>query len=153
MIIHSQKRSFGTGHKVSVFTLGTMRSVESAISMYNIIKTAHSAGINHLETAPSYGKAEIFIGEALDKLDQVEKVSKENWVITTKVLPKGSFNELKERFFDSLMNLNVKKIHNLAKELWPINRSITGAGVVQTLKILQRIVPDLKIKSFKQTYL
>ena len=42
-----------------------------------------------------------------------------------------------------------KKIHNLAKELWPINRSITGAGVVQTLKILQRIVPDLKIKSFK----
>ena len=42
-----------------------------------------------------------------------------------------------------------KKIHNLAKELWPINRSITGAGVVQTLKILERIVPDLKIKSFK----
>ena len=114
MIINSQKRSFGTGPKVSVFTLGTMRSVESAISMYDIIKSAHFAGINHLETAPSYGKAEIFIGEALDKLDQFEKISKENWVITTKVLPKGNFNELKERFFDSLMNLNVKKINNLA---------------------------------------
>ena len=114
MIINSQKRSFGTGPKVSVFTLGTMRSVESAICMYDIIKSAHFAGINHLETAPSYGKAEIFIGEALDKLDHIEKVSKENWVITTKVLPKGNFNELKERFFDSLKNLNVKKINNLA---------------------------------------
>ena len=26
-----------------------------------------------------------------------------------------------------------EKIHSLAKELWPINRSITGAGVRETL--------------------
>ena len=51
MIINSQKRSFGKGSKVSTFTLGTMRSVESAIRMYDIIKLAHVAGINHLETA------------------------------------------------------------------------------------------------------
>ena len=114
MIINSQKRSFGKGSKVSTFTLGTMRSVESAIRMYDIIKLAHVAGINHLETAQSYGKAEIFIGEALDKLDQFEKVSKENWVITTKILPKGTFKELKEKFHNSLINLNVKKINNIA---------------------------------------
>jgi len=42
-----------------------------------------------------------------------------------------------------------KKIHDLAKQLWPINRSITGEGVVNTLKILKRIVPDLEIKSIK----
>ena len=78
MIINSQKRSFGMGRKVSVFTLGTMRAVESAIKMYDVIKLAHFAGINHLETAPSYGRSEILIGEALDKLDQFEKVSKEN---------------------------------------------------------------------------
>jgi len=114
VIIKSQKRSFGKGPKVSVFTLGTMRSVESAIKMYDIIKLAHFAGINHLETAPSYGRAENYIGEALNKLDQFEKVSKKNWVITTKFLPKGNFKELKEKFFKSLINLNVKKINNLA---------------------------------------
>ena len=114
MIINSQKRSFGKGPKVSLFTLGTMRSAESAIRMYEIIKLAHHAGINHLETAPSYGRAEIFVGEALDKLDQCEKISKKNWVITTKILPNGNFKELKEKFFDSLINLNIKKINNLA---------------------------------------
>tara|TARA_B100000029_G_scaffold505697_1_gene586818 strand:+ start:116 stop:1405 length:1290 start_codon:yes stop_codon:yes gene_type:complete len=42
-----------------------------------------------------------------------------------------------------------KKIHSLAKKLWPINRSITGSGVVKTLKILQKVVPELKIKTIK----
>ena len=113
MIINSQKRSFGKGPKVSVFTLGTMRSAESAIRMYDIIKLAHHAGINHLETAPSYGRAEIFVGEALDKLDHCEKISKKNWVITTKILPNGNFKELKEKFSDSLINLNIKKVNNI----------------------------------------
>ncbi|MBQ9237956.1 MAG: DUF2172 domain-containing protein [Treponema sp.] len=35
--------------------------------------------------------------------------------------------------------------YNLATELFPICRSITGDGVRQTLKILQRELPDLKI--------
>ena len=114
MIIDSQKRTFGIGPKVSVFTLGTMRAAESAIKMYDTIKLAHLAGINHIETAQSYGKAEIFIGAALNKLNQFKIVNKENWVITTKVLPKGNVKELKERFFDSLTNLNVNRINNLA---------------------------------------
>tara|TARA_E500000178_G_scaffold267163_1_gene264591 strand:- start:10909 stop:12195 length:1287 start_codon:yes stop_codon:yes gene_type:complete len=41
------------------------------------------------------------------------------------------------------------RIHKLAKKLWPINRSITGSGVVETLNILKMVVPELKIKSFK----
>ncbi|MDD5929207.1 MAG: DUF4910 domain-containing protein [Spirochaetales bacterium] len=36
--------------------------------------------------------------------------------------------------------------YNLAAELFPICRSITGNGVRKTLKILQREVPELKIK-------
>ena len=55
MIINSQKRSFGKGAKVSLFTLGTMRATESLEKMHNIIKSAHHVGINHIETAPSYG--------------------------------------------------------------------------------------------------
>ena len=38
------------------------------------------------------------------------------------------------------------KIYALAKELFPINRSITGSGVRKSLKILQKINKDLKIK-------
>ena len=38
-----------------------------------------------------------------------------------------------------------KKIHHLAKKLWPINRSITGNGVRKSLKILKQICPSLAI--------
>lgn len=37
------------------------------------------------------------------------------------------------------------KIHDLAKRLWPINRSITGEGVRQTLKIIKEELPELNI--------
>ena len=39
------------------------------------------------------------------------------------------------------------KIHNFAKILWPINRSITGRGVRETLKIIRQLNPYLKIYS------
>jgi len=38
-------------------------------------------------------------------------------------------------------------IHKFAKQLWPINRSITGEGVRTTLSLIQRHLPNLKIKS------
>lgn len=40
-----------------------------------------------------------------------------------------------------------KEIHNLATKLWPINRSITGQGVRDTLRIISEIIPNLKIFS------
>lgn len=39
------------------------------------------------------------------------------------------------------------EIHKLAKELWPINRSITGEGVRLTLERIKLHLPDLEIKS------
>ena len=42
-----------------------------------------------------------------------------------------------------------KKIFKLAKELWPLNRSITGEGLRDTLKILKRENSELKILKFK----
>jgi aminopeptidase-like protein len=42
-----------------------------------------------------------------------------------------------------------KKMHNLAKRLFPINRSLTGKGVVETLNILKEYNPNLKIHSIK----
>ena len=41
------------------------------------------------------------------------------------------------------------KIFRLAEELWPLNRSITGAGSRNTLKILKRENNELKILNFK----
>ena len=114
MKFRSQKRSFGIGSKVSTFTLGTMRAAESASKMYEIVKCAHYAGINHIETAPSYGKAETFLGTALDKLEKIDHISKKEWILTTKILPNGDFNEIKKIFKTSLKNLKVKKLHNLA---------------------------------------
>ncbi|BBN81092.1 aminopeptidase [Pseudoalteromonas sp. A25] len=37
-----------------------------------------------------------------------------------------------------------REIHNLASELWPICRSITGNGVRQTLKIIKQHLPQLQ---------
>ena len=39
-----------------------------------------------------------------------------------------------------------KKIFNLAKKIFPINRSLTGEGNRRTLKIIKNIIPNLKIK-------
>ena len=38
------------------------------------------------------------------------------------------------------------EIHNFAKKLWPINRSITGEGVRNTLKLVKEHVPQLIIE-------
>lgn len=40
-----------------------------------------------------------------------------------------------------------KQIHEFAKDLWPINRSITGDGVRETLKLIQHHLPSLKINA------
>ena len=39
------------------------------------------------------------------------------------------------------------EIHNFAKKLWPLNRSITGVGLRETLKLIKEQLPKLKIVS------
>lgn len=52
--------------------------------------------------------------------------------------------------FENFMTVNNVllgfEMHELAKTLWPINRSITGQGVRQTLSIIKREIPELAIK-------
>jgi len=45
--------------------------------------------------------------------------------------------------------MNGKKMYELIKELFPINRSLSGDGVRETLKILKRKNPELQIHSIK----
>jgi len=40
-----------------------------------------------------------------------------------------------------------KEIHKLAQKLWPLNRSITGEGVRETLAEIKKILPTLKVHS------
>ena len=42
-------------------------------------------------------------------------------------------------------NKEGQAIHDLAKELWPLGRSITGQGVRHTLDIIAQILPELKV--------
>jgi len=39
------------------------------------------------------------------------------------------------------------EIYKFAKELWPLNRSITGDGLRNTLQRISRHLPALEIKS------
>ena len=48
----------------------------------------------------------------------------------------------------NLINFYGKMMIDMAKELYPLNRSITGEGVRQTLKLIKKKIP-LKKKNFK----
>ena len=43
-----------------------------------------------------------------------------------------------------MINLGLE-MHNLAKQLWPLNRSITGKGLRETLSIIKKHIPKIKI--------
>ena len=45
--------------------------------------------------------------------------------------------------------LNSTELQSLLEELFPINRSITGAGNRETLEVLKSVIPELKLKSVR----
>ncbi|AAP99483.1 Predicted oxidoreductase, aldo/keto reductase family [Prochlorococcus marinus subsp. marinus str. CCMP1375] len=111
----SHKRNpFGLGPEVSLFTLGTMRAIESIDQMYLILKEAYFAGINHIETSPAYGPAEIFLGESLKKLKAKGIEPRGGWIITSKLLPSIKFSNGKKQLKGIIKRLGISKVHNLA---------------------------------------
>jgi uncharacterized protein len=61
-----QYRRFGkTNLSISVFSLGTMRYLQSAEIAQQIIHEALESGINHIETARGYGNSEDYLGRAI----------------------------------------------------------------------------------------
>ena len=85
--MNEARRPFGIGPDVSLFTLGTMRAIDSPEQMYSVVKAAFFAGINHIETAHTYGPAEKFLGIAIKKLRDEGIAPKGGWIITTKIIP------------------------------------------------------------------
>ncbi len=121
------RRQFGGGPPVSLFTLGTMRALKSPKQMYEILESAISAGINHLETAPAYGPAERFLGEALHQLKSEGKEPIGGWVITSKVLPGQTLPEGQEQIKGILKRIRVSQINNLAIHGINLNKHLDWA--------------------------
>ena len=108
------RRPFGAGPPVSLFTLGTMRALDSPEVMEAVLRRAVSAGINHIETAPAYGPAERYLGSALTSLARDQPTTRADLVITSKILPTPSAAEAWNQLQGSLQRLGLRKLDNLA---------------------------------------
>lgn len=104
-------RKFGkTNQELSVFSLGTMRCLNSAENAFKVIEKAISLGINHIETAQGYGESEVFLGKALRRLS----LEKNPVYITTKITPKSDADEMEKAIDQSLKRLQIGGIDHLA---------------------------------------
>ena len=110
----AERRPFGRGPAVSPFCLGTMRATGSPGQMAAVLNAALAAGINHVETAPAYGRAERYLGEALRALAARDPAVHSQLVITSKVLPGLSLGEGQEQLRAILDRLGLPQLHNLA---------------------------------------
>ena len=110
----AERRPFGRGPAVSPFCLGTMRATDNPGQMAAVLDAALAAGINHVETAPAYGTAERYLGEALRALAARDPAVHSQLVITSKVLPGLSLGEGQEQLRAILDRLGLPQLHNLA---------------------------------------
>lgn len=100
-------RRFGkTNLQLSIFSLGTMRCLNNENQTGLVIEKAIAAGINHLETAQSYGNGEIFLGQALKVLG----VPRSSVYITTKGVPTASASAMADQIDQSFNRLNLEYI-------------------------------------------
>jgi predicted aldo/keto reductase-like oxidoreductase len=105
-----QYRRFGkTEMQLSVFSLGTMRYLESESNAIKTIAQALDVGINHLETARGYGKSEAFIGAAMR---QGLRHRREQFYLTTKITPTPDAATMRQYIDESLQRMAVNYIDN-----------------------------------------
>ena len=88
-----------------------MRAICSVEQMASVLETAAKIGINHLETAPAYGPAEQFLGEALQHSSTIPEGG---WVTTSKLLPGSSLVEGQHQLDAILHRLGLSTLDNLA---------------------------------------
>ncbi|MBF0107554.1 MAG: aldo/keto reductase [Magnetococcales bacterium] len=114
-----ERRSFGaTGVRPTVFTLGTMRFLhgwddpddhlpeDSLANAHDIIHAALGMGINHIETARSYGKSERLIGKVLSLM----KPPRSPLILTSKGQPTETAGEMRRQLENSLERLGVDRL-------------------------------------------
>ncbi len=105
-------RRFGkTDLKLSVFSLGTMRSLSDASTFQATVEAALSHGINHIETARGYGQNELLLGHVLQQLGAE---TRSRLAITTKIPPTPDAATMAVQVDESLQRLQVETIDCLA---------------------------------------
>jgi predicted aldo/keto reductase-like oxidoreductase len=105
-------RRFGkTNLQISVFSLGTMRYLDSEENAQHTIQQAVALGINHLETARGYGKSEHYLGAALRA---GLPVPRSKLHITTKIPPMAEANTMCRYIDESLERLGLDYVDCLA---------------------------------------
>jgi uncharacterized protein len=105
-------RRFGkTNLQLSVFSLGTMRYLDSEEVAHQTIRAAIDLGINHLETARGYGDSEKFLGTALQS---DLPVPRSQLCITTKIPPTADADTMERTIDQSLEQLGLEGVDTLA---------------------------------------
>jgi uncharacterized protein len=103
-------RRFGqTNLPLSVFSLGTMRALGNPATAVATLRHGVDLGINHIETAQSYGNSELYLAQALQA-----GLPRQNIYITTKVLPSADARQMTAAIDRSLARLGVNEIDCLA---------------------------------------
>jgi predicted aldo/keto reductase-like oxidoreductase len=91
-----------------------MRALQSPAQMQEVLEAALRSGINHLETAPSYGPAEAHLGQALARVGAAAPAARAGVVLTSKILPGADLENGKAQLQASLRRLGVSRLDNLA---------------------------------------
>ena len=135
-------RRFGkTNLEMSVFSLGTMRCLSSKEEATATLEKALSLGINHLETASSYGLSEIYLGQALKN---GLSLPREQIYITTKIPPTGEPQQLRQSLEESLSQLQLEYIDCLA--IHGINTEAHLEWSIQAYNAIKPAIAAGKIK-------
>lgn len=107
-----QYRRFGkTDLALSVFSLGTMRSLASAANFQATFEAALDLGINHVETARGYGQSEVLLGNVLQTL---KPAARDRLTITTKIPPTADAATMAAHIEESLTRLQLNTLDCLA---------------------------------------
>ena len=107
-----QYRQFGqTGLSLSVFSLGTMRSLADQATFQATVIAALEAGINHIETARGYGQSEVLLGQVLQALGPRVR---SQVTVTTKIPPTPDATTMAAQLEASLSRLQVETLDCLA---------------------------------------
>jgi predicted aldo/keto reductase-like oxidoreductase len=126
-------RRFGkTNLSLSVFSLGTMRCLESPNDTYKTVARGLELGINHIETARGYGKSEEYLGKAIAHGLPLDR---NNFYLTTKFTPTADKFQLTNWIEESLTCLQTDYLDCVA---------IHGINTVEHLLAVEKSIEALE---------
>lgn len=126
---------FGLGYGIT-----NVEKTKTPLSeIWEIIKIAHSSGVDTVDTAFEYGDSEQVLGE-IGASSQFKTVTK-----TAHEARNLSCQELRESFFSSLKRLNCERVYSLLlhreddllvnKEIYPVLKKLKEEGYVQKIGV------------------